>query len=711
MVEALSVVLDHRQSRVKQKPVATCVNHREWEIALMNGCVLEPVTGDLILRPRAWESSWYTSNSGAYAKLAKADFTGLTSAYWTAYDRFNRGSGKTFLISYQGFPNSEVGLTSAMSANQPMHCSVHSYGDGSDREIFRCGWSDSGVYTAGVGVRFFASGKAWVYRNGDFIAEGEFDPSASNAANILYEISLIPCRRRDLLIVTNAGTGFVVTFEDIAETDTTAIITPAEKFWFQVPTGTPNVQIAKLKFATSGTGYGLKSSFKRDPDATSSSTFLVPVFGSGSASASFVHPTSLTTTTGKDIRLAVSLTGSGDTTPFVKGAFGYWNAVTADTPDAGVDLEEWLLHAQLTVPDDPGGVSASVLLKSPYAIEQAGVAKLRTIGNRPAKLSFGGLKVIDGRTEGGAWDDAVSDETRRFEQAIRDPWKVLEKTTIDDPWPLDTRNFVVAIKEIVDYALKGVSYDLESTTFEIPSVPGDEWTYQIEAGETCANALRRLFETFAATWIYGFKPTATGIKFYGKSPAGIGATPKARLYLLRGDADDESVDPLETRRVLVRHFHEDILEIEANEIYVTGYDLQSGRPFVKSHRDAYSIDPTVAVSMRNDNWHGEVLTVGIQDPSINSKEAASDALDYLIPRLTKPRRLTQLETQLLFYMEGSTRVPVWRGDVIEIVNVADNPGTSTYRVLSLDAEFHAEIGLDDDLETRNTRYVAEEIIV
>lgn len=706
---ALTVSIDTQQKRVNLKPVASCVNHGEWEKGLLSNCVVEPITGDLILTPRAWESGWYTSNSGNYTKLLKADFSGLTSALWIQYDKFNRGAGKTWLIGSLGTANTESALTTtSYPKNQSFHFSFQTYGGGDDYECARCGWSDTPGYTNGVALRFWASGTVWVYKDGNFVGQGEFNKGGSTAQNIVFGIALIPCRRRELLIVTDAGQGFVHTFEDIAEDDTTASITPAGKFWVRFPSGTPNFQLGVLKFNTSGTAYGLASAFKNV--STGSTTFIVGSYGGTAPTPSFCDPLTLGAQSGKPVRLKLTLTGSGDDTCFVKGCFGFKAATTADTPDSPTNLDEYLLDFTLSVPDDPGGVTASMMLKSPYAIEQAGAVGLRSVSNRPIKIRANDLTILDGLTEGGAWDDAITDETRRFHFEVRDRWKSLERCTIDDPWVLDGLNFRTAIIQLLDYAIKGAyDADIETTTYTLPNVAGDEWSYQIDAGETVANALRKLFETFASTWVYGFKPSTTGIVFFAKSLPTLGTTAKVRLYLNKNESDAASVAEVDARRVWVRKFHEDMLEPEANEIWVTGYDIQAGRPIVRGFRDDTKIDPTLNVADRQAGWQGEVLTVGVQDPTLNTPQALSDAMSLLSDRLTLPRRLTQFESEMLWYTSGITQLPVWRGDVIEIVNVADGGDTLKYRILSFEAEFKSEFGFDDDLESRRARYVAEEI--
>lgn len=706
---ALTVSIDTQQTRVNLKPVASCVNHGEWEKGLLSNCIVEPVTGDLILMPRAWESGWETSNSGNYIKLLKADFTGITSALWNQYDKDNTGAGKVWLNAPNGAtPNSESALTvTSYPKNQAFHFSFHVYGSGTQFECARCGWSDTPGYTNGVGLRFWANGDVWVYKDGNFVGEGKYNTGPSQ--NVVFKISLIPCRRRELLIVTDAGQGFIHTFEDIAEDDTTASITPAGKFWVRFPgSTTPDFRLGVLKFNTSGTAYGLASAFTQS--STGATTFLVGSYGGTAPTPTFCDPITLGAQSGKPVRLKLALTGSGSDTCFVKGVFGFKAAATADTPSSPTVLDNYLLDFTLSVPDDPGGVTASMMLKSPYAIEQAGAVGLRSVSNRPIKVRANDLTIIDGLTEGGAWDDAITDETRRFHFEVRDRWKSLERCTIDAPWVLDGLNFRTAIIQLLDYAIKGgYSADIETTTYSLPNVAGDEWSYQIDAGETVANAIRKLFETFASTWVYGFKPTTTGIVFFANSLPTLGTTAKKTLYLNKSDSDAASVDEADARRVWVRKFHEDMLEPEANEIIVSGYDIQASRPIVRIFRDDSKIDPTLNVADRTAGWQGEVLTVGVQDPTLNTQQALSDAMDLLSDRLTLPRRLTQFECEMLWYTSGISQVPVWRGDVIEIVNVADGGSTVKYRILSFETEFKSEFGFDDELESRRARYVAEEI--
>jgi hypothetical protein len=719
MIDPLIVELEHGQRRVKQKLVSTLVSPGEWDDATATNATVEPVTGNLILTPRCWEAAFFTSTSSPYDKLALSGFSGLTAASgttpgWFTHDPTGDGGGV-----YHTAP-SEFGQVPITSTSWPQNTGFHlswfNYGEGSDAECMRCGWADTPSFLSGVAVRFYLSGKVTVWKNGENVGTYSFPIGAANIQGQRVGVMLCPCRNRELLVVTDSGEGFSHAFADIEPDDTSAVVTPAGKFWVETPSpGTPDFQLARLKFNTSGNASSVPSAFKRAPVAGASPTTYVFHWGGDTPTVGLTVPSGAAFSadgTSTACRVKVTLTGDGVSTAFVKGARAEFAPVTAQTPTQPLDLAEYMLDCTLDVPDDPGGVEARVTLKSPADLEERGMTYLRAIGNRPARLRLGGLTVIEGQTDGGSWEEAYSDETRRYHVRIRDRWKALERSILDDPIPGDKFTIPNALRWLLRYVDLDGSVDIDDTVVGIDHVPGDDWADLWESGDSPAEIIRRLMDTYAATWVYGLKPGTSGTgkpRFYAKAPATLGTAPKLTLYRSTKDALDAGIDPARVRLFVVRSFEEDVLEPEANELYVNGEDPRTGRPITRFVRDLESIDPAVAIADRPRTWQGEVLTVGAYDAALKTAANVRKALEVMEPRLFTERRLSQFSSELLTYRAGDYDVPVWRGDVVRLSGASTGWPDILYRVRSLSASFLMEAGHEGNHPVRPTTYVAEEI--
>ena len=755
MANPLSALIDVQQKRVKQKAVFTLADASSWDKTLGDGgCCLDPLYGMVMLRPRFRESSWRTSTTSPYDKLAVADFTGITGAKWATHDHTGTGGGK-MLVTIDSSANSETGKTSAtIGQNRGVVLTLMSYGDGSDREVLRFGFSGTTAYTSGIGFRLYSGGRLAVYKDGTLIDEVNVVGSGNggNIDNRFCEIMVLPCRKRELLIWCSLGGMASVAFGDVDMTPTEPEIVPDTYFWFQFQGGTPCIQVAPLKFNTTGTFYSQKSAFKRAPSASAVAwdfTSTNPIFttvtnalfyghrakaGEGAITATLRNGTDSGAFTpngsNTDCRIKVTLTGGGSYTPFLYGALMGYKPETASTSATNISLDDYLRRCSITVPDNPQDVEVRLELKKPYAIEQAGAVKLRTIANRPVSIKFGSYAFMDGWSSDHHWEDGEQDEVRHFYISVRDRMKSAELMLLDDPIPLDGLTLTAALKFLGQYlglntSATSTEIDIESTTFHIPDTPGETWNVMLEAGDTVAESFRRLVEDYAATWFWGFKPYdigagGAGIKLFAKSPTGIGTTPKmelwptldeAKTYLQGLGYSSDDADRLK-RLYVYTSFSETVLEPECNELYVTGYDVTTDRPIVVYRRDTSAIDPTKVPSARPNNWQGEVVTCGISNSGYTSLATCIAAADILDDRLMTFRRLPTWAAQMLWYTGTSgAKLPVWRGDVVRLRNVAAVTGYVDYRIKSFDGEstFEPDNALIQDGQVRPYQYSAEEI--
>jgi hypothetical protein len=757
-MDQLSIAIDHQQRRVKNKPVLTSVDYLSWDTTLGDGgAVLWPY-GDAedgymaILRPRCWEPSWRTSVTTPYDKYGVSDFTGLTGAKWTTYDHTGTGGGKT-LFTTDSTANAEAGKTSlTLGQNRGVYIGFYCYGEGSDREYLRCGYGSTTAYTSGLGFRIYSGGRIDVYKNGTFIDTVNLVGSGrgQNLDAKYVEIIILPARKRELWFYCNQGGVGKVTFDDIDMTPTEPEITPDTYFWFQYQGATPAIQFAPLKFNTSGTIYGQKSAFKRGPATTAAAyTFTNTIFTGitnalilghrqvpGSANNNVTAAALRDGTdagaftpngTNKDCRVKLTLSGSGSYTPMIYGAMMGYQCEQANTPASATNLNPYLLKTTIAVPEDPGDVSLDITLKKPAAIEAAGASKLRTIANRPMRVRLGSNLIIEGRSSNHTWEDGEQDEIRRFHMTIRDQWKLLETTIFDDPIPLDGYTLTNALIFILKYCGIGLTvagaadpaqYDIDVTTLPFSDVPTDgEPNFMIKAGDSAAEVITQLMRDNAGTWFYGFKPYDNGaggvkIKFFAKAPSSLGTSPKLTLYPTLAAATAAGISAADARRFVYRSFSEEVVEPEGNEMYLTGIDYATGRPLVAARRDTASIEPTTAVSLRPDNWYGEPLTIGDYNPALSSNALLDGAADILEDRLFTFRRLPNWGCEMLFYTGASgAKVPVWRGDVVRLKDVAAIAGNTDYRIRCFDGEFQFEPadGTISNGQIRPFTYAGEQI--
>lgn len=724
---ALAIALDHAQTRVKQKPVSVMCEEGDWQPALFSNAAIEPVTGMAILRPRCWETTWFTSNTSPYDKLGKTGYSGITSAAWAEDDPTGVGGGK-YLTAITNAAIGEIPLTvAALDMNQGVALSWYCYGDGSDFISLECGWGNTAGVSSGtdeVSFRFYASGKVEVYLSGTFKMEGSISGSGTgaNMANSRVDVMILPCRFREIVVVSNQGNGFTYIRDDIPDTDPgTAgawpVITPNTKFWWKVPSpGFPKVQCAPLKFATSGYVVSTKTAFKRPPPSgatrsTYSLTFAHLPYVSDATQSGTVSSAPVTDALGTftpdgsaaECRIKISMTGNGKATPSVYGAMVQYTGTNANTPAVNTDVTSYCTEASISVPDNPSDVALDLTLKSPAAIEALGATGLRTQANRPVSAKFGTVWLLNGRMEAPEWDEAIADNLRRYTFSLRDTFKAMERIIFDDPIPLDGQTVTKALQMCLAYAgMTSARWDIEDPGITIPVVPGDGYGLMIQAGDTVAEWVRRLCETYCATWIYGIKPYSDVTKFYLKAPATLGTTPKATLYATQAQAVAAGAS---ARFGVFQGFHEAILEPEANELYVTGIDPRTGRPIVKAVRDAASMDPATVVGSRPSNWVGEVLTVGYYDPALMDDAAVSAAATLMQTRLFRVRRVVEWQSEMLF--EAATDLPLWRGDVVRLV--FSDASYKDYRITAFSATLKSEHNVGTSKHTRPARYTGEEL--
>lgn len=726
MADVLTVRTDVPQARVVKDRLTINVTGGDWQhlhAADDGNTVTGRKTLVTTLRPRPYTATWRTSAAGDLARLRKADYDVAASASWV--ESSLRFDGDVRLHS-KGSLAATVTTLASWPRNQPFWLSWHVYNTGNENfDQLQFGWGTPGAADR-VSLRFWSSGQVDVYKGDTKVGDGSIgapvkqqrqqDPGQETPvrqlAGQVAEAFLLPFGKRSLAVSSNQGEGFVHTFEDLDPQAPDPTITPPGQVRWLVPEGQATVQLAPVRFPTSGVLVSRLFVLRHAPASGSAPTLTVradlPGYGaSASWSAELVEADGVTPFSAngvrRECRVRVTLTGDGTNTPFLYGVSAVFERTTANTANSPTTLDTYLTRAEYTVPEEASGVELSLTVRAPAAVETAGATLLRRLGNRPMDARIAGvgdITLLAGRTEGPEWTESVGDETRECVLRCRDGWKALELYRIQEPEPLDGILIETALATFVKMAgFSDSDLSIEAVGFPLPTVTeaaqGD-FALIPEVGDTAAEWIRRLWETYLRTYYMGFKPTATGVKFFLASPAALGTAASLTLY----PTDALSVaagNPAGTLGKWYRAYRETVLEPEANDLYVVGYDPRTEQPLRVGYADEASMDPTTAVALRPENWLGEPRRYGWVDPSITTEAAAAFALAVLRGRLTVARRMGEWECDLLLKGDGS---PVWRGDVVAL------SGIGRFRVESFSGEFLVE---NTARTVRPFRYVGQYI--
>lgn len=692
---SFSINFDPQQSRVTRSRVAAFVQGgwpaegggyvSGWSNQFGVDTFYDRTSFTLMLMPAPLEEAFITSNSGRYAKLARADFTLTDSSNWN--DQANT-DGMTFM-NYKGTTFPAEGVTTAtFGPNRGMYLGWFQHGSGSGGKAIavECGWNSTADGATGPSFRFYADGsvEAWKegVKRGDYTLAGSGDQAPQNQSGQYIGVVMIPGRQREWIVISTTGASFVHFDDTLDPDDPSPEIAEDTKFWFSFPSMKPVVLVAPIQYPTSGWRSSRLVGLAEDPtgmahidaiywdESRASSGEMVSITLAAAADPTtdwaYVEGPGLIPL---QARLRFDLTGGGNYTPFVYAGLRDFAAETENTPDDPTNVIDYTMAATLDVPESPSNVSLRLVLRDPIAIDTAGAIYSRYQSNRPVTLETPAV-IIDGRAGPPSYGIAPWTEAELMEFEVRDSWKGLEHARFKDPLPLDNFSIKAALLQVLKAA--GIAeaqtdiYDDAYTLERAQSPSTGEWATIIrpEEDSTAATWITRLMENFAGSWFYGFKPTADGVKFFAKPPAQLTGT----AFTVYGSIADAVAAgfTLHPERHVYRHVQIQQVEPEANEIRVTGWDSLARRPFQVIKADETSQDPTVAVADRLYNWLGDRVEVGYFVPEIGTEAAATRMIDELFPRLCQPRRLIQWESAWQLNESG---VPAWRGDRCHLVGI------------------------------------------
>jgi len=661
--------------------------------------------------PNVKDPAWNTSSVGNYARLGLASFTFSAPSGWKEVSQSFSGD---YFLQKDGIAVSESAVTTvSWPANTPFFINGFNFNPSNLRYVLcECGWNTTADGLTGVSLRFWSDDDVEVYKDGVYLDTYKIGGQTAQAtqAQGFSGVMLLPCRKRELLVVSTLGTGFTHVFHDLDEDDDEPVVTSASPFWIKFPVASSarsvSFQVARIQTASSCTAVSRMLSFPDAPElsmAESTPITYADLYG-GTTVVSLLNEagTGVFVRDGTNLRCRVKIvmTTAGVKMSGFYGATMGFDPLVQPTADAVFDIVPYVHECHLRVTES---AAASTLTLTMGRIDEMDLAwqvandgdfKIKTQSNRPLKAKFADSLLMGGRTGQPKLVRGFDDSVDTIEIEVRDRWQALETYIFRDVVPLDGMLFTDAIKLIVRTVIGDAPerYDIESTVFRVQTGASQSegaWGFLIEAGDRAADALTRLIDAYAADWFYGFVPTAAGTVFRARSAATLDSNPAVELSLTADDAYlrlvEEGYSPLQAVKLVqyrvCRSYRQDTLPIEATEVRLLGTDKRTGEPIM-----AYKVvdeleDPTVLVGDRVDGWWGEKKTVVYYEPSLSTQKVLEAATKLFANRLTVPRTIAEWECGMLFHSDGA---PVWRGDTVRITDIGD------FRITSFEANLAKE---------------------
>lgn len=663
-----------------------------------SGTWIDPVTSTLFLRPAPLDLAFFTSNSGAYAKLGLSDF-GLSTG-WHEADSTDTGGSK--YLCKEGSPSSPTTIitTATWAKNTGFCVSVFAHTEGSRATLFECGWDSASSITSHTAIRVYTDGFCEIWRAGVKIAEGDISGAKGGAAvnNQIVQVMLIPCRRRELLVVSCLGNGIRGVFEDISEGDTDPTITEATNFWVK-KYGTVVVQVAPLKYATSGYACSTPVMLAEAPPTSAP---LEPVanpawasgsgriygdksYRTGATDAAVVSLVKLDGSTAftpngtdKDLRIKVALTGDGNSSPAIYGISGGYKAASANTDSSeSASLNAVWQHCSFQVPET-GGPEWNIDTINPTS---SGVIGLYDHDSKPLQIKLGTTVIHDGVTESADIQDSTDASTEKvgiksnphITQALKD-YSFRERIVFDG-MPISHASNDCIIRRLIKL-VGGSDSDMSLETASVtageiaPAMCG-QFSEMADIGENGWDYLCRVMQDYLGGWWYGEYPSSSGMIFTTKSPTTINAASSLlTLYSSTAAAISAGVTSANAWKRVWRQKRHHRIRPEANEIVVTGFDPRNQWPVQSVKRDANSIDPTIKPSLRASNWIGGPKRLGVINKGINSQAVADGGAALLYDRCSVSRSIQEIELELPT-LDDTTGMPLWVSDKVTLDGIGD----------------------------------------
>lgn len=744
---SISVVFDSVQTRLVRNEMALLCSGQDWDVARTSGSLvdgtwipdawIDPVTKTAMLLPSWIHPHWNTSHVGAFSKYQKADFDSLTNS--GSFGEVAKDGGGPFLeygtgsAGTTGNPGALDVVVPAVPLNQGMVIEFFAPPNVPTEQVFfDFGWSNGISGATGVSGHYYTSGKVDIWKDGAVVgagysvngkqdyAQNPQNPTGAQQPNSQFvSVMLLPCRDRELLVVSSMGGGFCHTFQDLDPSTAGQTITTAEKFWisFKAPFS-PCFRLSRVHYATtSATVYGPPSAWRTAPSVgavlqtraykplteLSGTSVTLGVDTAGPNPYGLEHPA----------RIQATLVGTIDHSPFLLGARCWYPAETADTiagPDGPIDVTSHVVQMGLSVQSTFGGTRAQLTLNRPGELSTS-VPGLTDIENRPVRIYDESGQVLEGVTEPpevvedkGATDSEY-DLNVRVNIVVRDLAKLAEDHIIAEAFPADGMTLKEFYEALCTTAGRTARVSASLSDYRFPAVPSashGEWGLCALASDRLSEWLDRLHHSYAANCYHG---VAEDGAYELLDATEFGTTPSVHLYRSVKDAVDAGFSEAEAYRHVYRDLTLKWLPVEANSVWVLGVDPFTGRPVVSHYDDTASIAPDVAPEDRAANWIGGRREYSLSDPSLRDRNAVNWALGKMKGRVTKKRLIAEFTCDLQGGLKPNQVLVLHHA---QGYSPESRTGTDlTVRVKTFDAEF---VQVGDDMDTwRPTRYVGEDI--
>jgi hypothetical protein len=231
----------------------------------------------------------------------------------------------------------------------------------------------------------------------------------------------------------------------------------------------------------------------------------------------------------------------------------------------------------------------------------------------------------------------------------------------------------------------------------------------IQPGDKGLDWLDRLAKTYAANYFHGMYPGAGGgwNQPILLAEADLPSTAAVILYDSVATAKANGVtNP--TIYQLFRSLDIQMLEPEANDIYVEGYDWRTGRPLLAHKFDSVNADPTVIPANRTPAWRGQRIKYTWIDPTLTDMPTILYAMGLLYPRLTIARSMCEFESDFQYLRRGQL-VTLYFADGGGVPDPATGIITNpvTLRVKSLSGKFDNTGADGKSQQWFPTRYIGQ----
>lgn len=738
---ALEITLDIEQQRLTKTALVVEGDGLRWDEPSALRAVVT-ADGMAFVQPYQMTADWDTTTSSpSYRRWGRSDYrkadgtTTLSSSQWIEN---HRGLSGNIYLESMGVDETIYSLTS-WPINRGMWLDFYvSEGAGDKNILIDCGWGETDT-NGSVMVRVWGNGKIDILKraSGAWGLVGTYAPSRKGQRGPkkrktggLVSMVLLPCARRDLWIATSEWGELRHTFADLSP-DAVGTITPSGRFWWHWRQQKASVACSELRFPTSAaslwsqvdvlreappaltTWYG--TLYRDKPTASDTATAVVCQLMDGD-SPGMVFSADGTKTR---VRALVQMTASSQYTPFVYGVY-LRNAPSTDSTSAeDTDITDNVLGFSLSVPDSPDGVSGRLPLKH----EDASPADWAWQSDRALKISASDADEVQqpllwGITEAPTLTEAqreVAGGHRPLTMPFSDAWSLIAEVIFEeDGYPYDGWLVHEAVGDLLTLAGWPTASgwrDLTTTTarldYTIPLVDPDQdrgapWAWKPQAGDTVGEWLKKILDTMAPTWFMGILPGPSNPIFYFLSPADLGTTPVADIFLHRGTAHPEG-------RIPCYGFQETTHPAEATAISIWGYNPAQRTLLRARWADSTLADPSLAPADRPPGWRGRGAPFAAILPRLTTAQSVGLARDQLAARIGSEQRLATWQCKLLFKSDG---VPVWRGDCINIwpgeggLAAGDAEG-GVYRIRSLDINWRRDAF--GDAGKREVGYVGERV--